>query len=124
MEYKLHSIIAWAKDKPMFNCATFIGILDNYAKYHKFTKKQEMAIDNVFYKWKIEDWVRCNYVYIPTPAPKITKYFTTSESDSDSIYILEGKDTEIGLDGNEIQCEIYSKCGSDEQIRIYRRIWI
>jgi len=86
MEYKLHSIIAWARDKPAFNCATFNGIKENYAKYHKFTKKQEIAIDNVFYKWKIEDWARNNFVYIPAPAPKITKYFTQvreSESDED-----------------------------------------
>jgi hypothetical protein len=75
-EDKLYSIIAWAKTNPKFKCATFIGISENFEIYNRFTENQETAIDNVFYKWKIDQWCISNTVYkhVLTPVTKITNF--------------------------------------------------
>lgn len=95
-EDKLDCIIAWAKTNPKFECATFIGISENFEIYNRFTENQETAIDNVFYKWKIDQWCLSNTVYkrVFTPVTKITNYFTQvqesdSESESESVSVCE-----------------------------------
>jgi hypothetical protein len=54
-ETKLERIIEWASDKSFFNESTFIGIQDFYDEHCIFTISQETAIDNVYYKWKIDE---------------------------------------------------------------------
>jgi len=55
-ENKLDCILEWSKSNKKFNPDTFIGIQENYENYGSFTVNQEIAIENVFYRWKIDEW--------------------------------------------------------------------
>jgi len=55
-EDMLDSILEWANINPNFNADTFEGIQDYYDTHDRFTMSQEIAIENVYYKWKIDKW--------------------------------------------------------------------
>jgi len=56
VEEKLDDIIEWSLTKKKFDATTFYGIRDNYEEYGSFTHSQEIAIENVWSKWKIDRW--------------------------------------------------------------------
>jgi hypothetical protein len=58
MDYEeiLDRILKWAKSNPSFDSMVFEGIKEHYEKYSKFTFRQMDAIENVYYKWKIDKW--------------------------------------------------------------------
>ena len=55
-ERMLECILEWAETNPKFDATTFEGIKDHYENYGQFTYSQENAIENVYYKWKIDKW--------------------------------------------------------------------
>jgi hypothetical protein len=55
-ESMLERILEWAKANPRFNTDTCEGIHEYYERYHRFTNEQEIAIENIYYKWKIDKW--------------------------------------------------------------------
>ena len=61
-ESKLSAILAWAKTKPCFDASTFESIssewIDTLGK--ELTFRQMNAIDNVYYKWKVDKWEEAN----------------------------------------------------------------
>jgi hypothetical protein len=61
-ESKLSAILAWAKTKPCFDASTFENIssewIDTLGK--ELTFRQMQAIDNVYYKWKVDKWEAAN----------------------------------------------------------------
>ena len=59
-ETRLHRILDWATTKSGFNDYVFTGIKDYYEEYGHLTTSQEDAIDNVYYKWKIDKWYEKN----------------------------------------------------------------
>ena len=63
-EIMLCRILEWAKTKYTFNADTFEGIQDNYENYGEFTVNQENAIENVYVKWRIEEWYNKTNPYI------------------------------------------------------------
>jgi len=63
-EIMLCRILEWAKTKYTFNADTFEGIQDNYENYGEFTVNQENAIENVYVKWRIEEWYNKTNLYI------------------------------------------------------------
>ena len=52
----LNCILEWAKTKPKFNASTFQGIHQYYEDMEEFTLPQMEAIENVYYKWKVDKW--------------------------------------------------------------------
>ena len=63
-ERMLGRILEWAETKNTFNADTFEGIQDNYENYGEFTRGQETAIENVYVKWRIEEWYNKTNPYI------------------------------------------------------------
>ena len=59
MDYEkmLDDILEWSEHQDKFNSLTFIGIKDNYQEYGTFTDLQRRAIENVYFKWKVDKWV-------------------------------------------------------------------
>jgi hypothetical protein len=55
-ETKLFRILEWAESNEKFDESTFIGISEYYDEHYEFTDMQELAIDNVYYKWKVDLW--------------------------------------------------------------------
>jgi len=55
-EDMLDVILEWAKRNSKFDASTMEGIQENYEIYGSFTSCQEYAIENVYYKWKIDQW--------------------------------------------------------------------
>jgi len=56
----LDNIIEWSslrKGLSNFDATTFYGIKKNYEKFKRFTSSQKYAIENVYFKWKIDKWV-------------------------------------------------------------------
>ena len=53
-EYMLYCILEWAKDNPQFDASTMEGI-DDYLDSNELTLEQEIAIENVFYGWKVPE---------------------------------------------------------------------
>jgi len=53
----LDDILDWSQLQDKFDSLTFVGIKENYEKYGNFTDLQQRAIENVYYKWKIDKWV-------------------------------------------------------------------
>ena len=63
MDYEnmLECILEWAKINPRFNTSTIEGIKEHYENYYYFTLMQMEAIENVYYKWKIDKWYKSNF---------------------------------------------------------------
>ena len=55
-ETRLARILDWATTKPEFNDTVFTGIKEYYEEHGHFTTSQEDAIDNVYFRWKIDKW--------------------------------------------------------------------
>jgi hypothetical protein len=55
-EFMLDRILEWSESNPKFDATTFEGIKEHYETYDEFTYLQENAIENVYYKWKIDKW--------------------------------------------------------------------
>lgn len=51
---KLDLILEWAKHHPEFHPAVFHSI--KIQNRYRLTIKQKQAVNNVFYKWKIDKW--------------------------------------------------------------------
>lgn len=56
LESMLKIILEWSDSKPEFDDEVFRGIKKNYDKYGNFTPSQKRAIENVYYKWKVDKW--------------------------------------------------------------------
>lgn len=54
----LERILEWAKTNTRFDASTFEGIKDHYEQYNEFTCMQMTAIENVYYKWKVDKWYK------------------------------------------------------------------
>ena len=59
-ETKLDRILQWVETKPTFDDSVFVGIQDYHDNHSLFTLNQEIAIDNVYYGWKVDVWHRKN----------------------------------------------------------------
>jgi len=57
----LDRILEWAETNPQFDASTCEGINDYYSDHYDFTSFQEDAIENVYYKWKIDKWYDKKY---------------------------------------------------------------
>lgn len=60
-ERMLGRILEWADTKYKFDARTFEGIHHNYEEYGEFTVNQENAIENVYIRWRIEQWYNKTY---------------------------------------------------------------
>ena len=61
-ETMLNNILDWASTKSEFDDSTFRGIKDYYEERGQFTSRQGDAIENVYYKWKIDKkYGSCEY---------------------------------------------------------------
>ena len=61
-ETMLNNILDWASTKSEFDDSTFKGIKDYYEERGQFTSRQEDAIENVYFKWKIDKkYGSCEY---------------------------------------------------------------
>ena len=61
-ETMLKRILDWASTRRAwkFDSSTFQGISEYYDENFVFTIPQELAIKNVYYKWKIDEWYHNN----------------------------------------------------------------
>jgi len=62
MDYKdmLDCILEWAETHPNFDASVFESIESYYYDQGEFTGRQQDAIENVYYKWRVDIWADFN----------------------------------------------------------------